>query len=299
MLISISAIAAKTPVSKVAKDVPQNDLLLEINGKIYPKDTFPEQCKQLLQGVNCAVDSYGHYHVESKKEGDLVYSKAVFSTPDGPQVVEESWEKDGRVKKAKIENQALAKTSELEVKNGKVYYKTTEKDGTVKTSEDDAEDNLVVPSTVMSFIRPHHPQLLAGQEVKVRVAVLDRREAFSFTIKKIRDEKSADGEPVMVLQMAPGSIFVKALVDPMYFYVRPKTGEMFAFEGKSALRRKEGDKYKEMVVRAAYEYKVNAWNESTHQTAQAAAQTTLQKQSSCNSNEIFNATGSKCEVKPE
>jgi hypothetical protein len=209
------------------------NVLLDIDGKIYPRDNFPETCKEMLHGVKCTEKAFGTYHVESKKEGDQIYSKATFSDPETVQVTEQSWEKDGHVVKAIVENSVLKKTSELEVKNGKVTYKTTDKtDGSVKTSEDDAEPNLVVPSTVMSYIRPFNSQLLDGKDVILKVAV-------------------------MVLQMAPTSLIVKALVDPMYFYVKAKTGEMYAFEGKSALRRKDGDKYKELVVRSEYQYNVN------------------------------------------
>jgi hypothetical protein len=234
------------------------NVLLDIDGKIYPRDNFPETCKEMLHGVKCTEKAFGTYHVESKKEGDQIYSKATFSDPETVQVTEQSWEKDGHVVKAIVENSVLKKTSELEVKNGKVTYKTTDKtDGSVKTSEDDAEPNLVVPSTVMSYIRPFNSQLLDGKDVILKVAVMDRRESFTFKIKKYREEKAADGEEVMVLQMAPTSLIVKALVDPMYFYVKAKTGEMYAFEGKSALRRKDGDKYKELVVRSEYQYNVN------------------------------------------
>ncbi len=41
----------------------------------------------------------------------------------------------------------------------------------------------------------------------------------------------------------------------MYFYVRAKSGEMFAFEGESGLRKKVGDSYEKMQVRSAYEYR--------------------------------------------
>ncbi|MBC7396697.1 MAG: hypothetical protein H7333_04565 [Bdellovibrionales bacterium] len=265
LALSTAALASK-PAHKVpvktnatpALEVAKNDLLLDIDGNIYPRDQLPQTCPDLLKGVKCLVDSFGHYHVESKKEGELIYSKAVFSGPEGPQVIEESWEKDGHVQKAVVENHALEKRSELEVRDGKVYYKVTDlKDQSVKTAEDKYQDNLVVPSTVMSYIRPHNAELAAGKDVSFRIAVLDRKEAYTFNMKKIRNEKAANGDEVMVLQMSPSSIIVKALVDPMYFYISVKTGEMFAFEGKSALRRKEGEKYKEMAVRTTYQYKVN------------------------------------------
>ena len=237
--------------------VPSN-VILSIDGHIYPKDTFPAECNNMLKDVKCSVQSYGQVHIESSKEGDLIHSKQIFSDPDGPQVTEESWAKDGHVKKATLDSRALNKLMELEVVGDKVHYKVTDKrDGSVKTSEDDLDSNLVVPSTVMGYIAPKFADLQAGREVRLRVAVVDRREAFSFVIKKVREEKTASGEDVLVLQMAPTSIIVRAVVDPMYFYLKPKSGELYGFEGKSALRRKEGDKYKELIVKTSYQYNVN------------------------------------------
>jgi hypothetical protein len=158
------------------------------------------------------------------------------------------------------------------VKNGKVFYKHTDKDGKTKTAEDDAEENLVVPSTVMSYIRPRFSELIAGKEIVLKIAVLDRRESFTFIMRKIREEKAIDGDTILVLEMKPSSFIIKAFVDKMTFYVRPKSGELFAFDGKSSIRRKieqkDGDKisykYKDLMVNSTYEYKVNAFNSSAH-----------------------------------
>jgi hypothetical protein len=81
-------------------------------------------------------------------------------------------------------------------------------------------------------------------------------------MRKIRDETTSDGHEGMVLEMAPVSFIVKALVDPMYFYIKPKSGELYAFQGRSALRRKQGDSWKELNVRTAYEYKVNRFSQA-------------------------------------
>lgn len=254
---SAASSAGAGPVSPQPKASPP--LLLEIEGKIFPQNRFPESCKSLFQGVKCTAESYGRYHSESLMRGDLVYSKTTFSDPEGIQVLEESWEKDGRVQKAIIDNRVLGKKSEIEIKDGKVYYKVTDRDGNVKTSDTDAEPELVVPSTVMAYVRPKFPDLMAGKEVKLKVIVPDRRDSFTFYMKKIREEKSPEGDAIMVLEMKPSSIIVKAFVDRMLFYVRPKTNEMFAFEGKSSLKLKEGDQYKDILVNTAYEYRINAY----------------------------------------
>jgi hypothetical protein len=263
-VLSLLSLGLFFTVGSAAAPVAEKpDLLLEILGRIYPEDRLPSRCPDILKGVPCAEASFGTFHVQSHKEGELTASTTTFSGPDGPQVIERSWEKNGRIQRSIIENRALRRLSELEVRDGKAHYKVTEQDtGKVKTSVDDAEDNLVVPSTVMSFLRPSFQSLREGKEVRLKVAVLDRRESFSFVMRKVRDELTADRQEGMVLEMAPVSFIVKALVDPMYFYVKPGTGELYAFQGRSALRRKQGDSWKEMNVRTAYEYKINRFSQA-------------------------------------
>ena len=253
-LLALGAFSFSSPAYSLP--VKPTDLLLEVTGHIYPKDILPASCQGILQGVKCEVAAYGRYHMEMKKEGELVHNYVTFSGPEGDQVLEQSWEKNGKVQKAFIENRAIQKRSQLEIKNGKVYYEVVDlKDNSVKKSEDLAEDNLVVPSTIMKYIDSQSEKITKGETVVLKVAVLDRRDSFTFNVKKIKDDKAADGEPIQVLEMAPASFIVKAAVDPMYFYVHTKTGDMFAFEGESGLRRKVGNSYEKMKVRTAYEYR--------------------------------------------
>jgi hypothetical protein len=242
---------------------PDQDLLLQIRGRIYPRDAFPAECKDLLLGVPCRAEPFGQVRMESRKDGDLIHGKNVFTAPEGDQVIEESWEREGRVQRAVVENRALKKRSSLEVKNGKVRYEVKDLEtGSVKSSEEDAPPNLVVPSTVMSYIRPHFGELEKGKEIPLKVAVLDRRDSFSFVMRKSRTGKTAQGEDFLVLEMVPVSLIVKAVVDPMYFYLKPASGELYAFEGKSALKRKRGEKYEDLKVQTAYEYQVNSYRKT-------------------------------------
>jgi hypothetical protein len=239
-------------------------LLLEIHGRIYPKDAFPAECKELLAGAACPAPAFGKVRMVSRLNPDgLVHATNVFTAPEGDQVIEESWEKEGRVQRAVIENRVLQKRSELEVRDGKVHYKVTDlRDHSVKTSVDDSVENLVVPSTVMSYIRPHFDELEKGKEFPLKVAVLDRRDSFSFVMRKLKSGKTVSGEDFVVLEMAPVSLIVKAVVDPMRFYLKPATGELFAFEGKSALKRKKGDSYEDLKVQTVYDYKVNSYRKA-------------------------------------
>ncbi len=260
---------------------------LEIVGRIYPIDGAPARCRGILKGDACAEAPFGTFHVVSRKEGDAHTSVTTFTGPDGVQVTETSTEKNGRVQKAVAENLALQKRFELEVRDGKVRYRMTDLvDGSVKTAVDEAEENLVVPSTVMSYVSPRFAELEAGKEVPLKIAVFERLDSYGFVMRKLKMETASDGSPIMVLEMKPTSFLVRALVDPMYFHVKTKTGELTAYEGRSALRRKEAGKFREINVRTAYEYKVNRFSGAN-------------VSQNCTINEPVPGMGGKCEVKAQ
>jgi hypothetical protein len=258
-----------------------SEVLLELDGKIYPSDQILDQCKEMLRGSGCANAPLGYFHVEDKKEGDDNFIKASYRGPEGIQFTEEAWEKGGHVLRAVSESSIFKKLYELEVKNGKAYFKTTDQvTKSVQKSDEDAPDNLVVPATLFMYLRQHTNDLIAGKEIKIRMAALDRNESYGFTIQKTRDEKNLNGETVSVLKLSPNSIVVKAFVDPMYFYVKPATFELVAFEGKSCLRRKVGDHYQEMNSRVIYDYKIDK----------------LFKSEPCSTSDVLGTGGEKCTV---
>jgi hypothetical protein len=272
-----------------AKNAVSDPVELEIIGRIYPIDGAPSRCREVLKGGVCNEAPFGTFHVIARKEGDAHTSVTTFTGPDGVQVTETSTEKNGRVRKAVAENLALGKRSEIEVRDGKVFYRVTDlSDGSVKTSVDEAEDNLVVPSTVMAYVSPRFADLEAGKEIPLKIAVLERRESFRFVMRKFKMDKAADGSPIMVLEMKPTSFIVRALVDPMYFHVKTRTGELAAYEGRSALRRKENGTFREINVRTAYEYKVNRFPGAN-----------ITQTQNCTIQEPVPGMGGKCEAKAQ
>jgi hypothetical protein len=73
----------------------------------------------------------------------------------------------------------------------------------------------------------------------------------------------------------------------MRFYLKPGTGELFAFEGKSALKRKKGDGYEDLKVNTVYDYKVNSYRK------------TVAVKKDCSEPEWSLKGAPKCEVKTQ
>lgn len=232
----------------------------EMVGKIFPIQQFPAQCAAAFEGKACDETSPGQYHVvRTQDEQGINHSVTTFSDSQGAQTIEESWEKDGALIKASIKNLLKKTYAEIEVKNGRAYYKSYStanlKAGQpqeLKSSEAQAEPNLTISSTLMAYLKAHFKSILVGQTVQIKLAVLDRQDSFTFNIKKIRDSKTLDGAPVAVLEMSPASLFVKLAVSPMQFYINLKTNALFAFEGRSALQMKRGDEYKPVDAKTIY-----------------------------------------------
>lgn len=259
LVLAMSAHVEAAPETRL-KNAPDEPVVFKMDGKIYPFDSFPAICQKAFQGVPCNEESFGMFKVEGKQEPDgSVHSVAVFSDSQGPQVTEESWELKGKLVKAKIHNRVLGTQSSVEVHGNKLIYKTQYDDGTTKVSDADAEPHLVVSTTLMAYLRPHFAKILAGEKVQIKLAVLDRRDSFTFNIQKIKSDQTLKGESVAVLEMSPASLIVKAVVDPVRFFINLNSGALFAFEGRSALRRKVGEKYKEMEVKTLYQTQIDVF----------------------------------------
>lgn len=241
---AVGVAAATSGVQHV--HAPSPEILLDLDAKIYGRDQ------------DLSTNPLGKFHVESKKENELIYSKSFFSDSDGVQLTEEAWDNQGHIKRDVVEDKLLKKTYALEVKDKQVVYTihdlVTNAD---KTSSEDATDNLVVPATLVPYLRSFNAELLSNKALKVRMAVLDRGRSYEFEVKKVRTEKLANSETVVVLELKATSFFVRAMVDPMYFHLDPTNFELNSFEGKTSLRLKDGSTYKDLIARTVYHYNVN------------------------------------------
>jgi hypothetical protein len=81
----------------------------------------------------------------------------------------------------------------------------------------------LVPDTLVNdmvgpFLSEHWDQLVRGEKVGCRYAVLHRRETVGFTFKK-ESESQWHGKDVLVVKMEPTSVVISALVDPLHFII--------------------------------------------------------------------------------
>ena len=81
----------------------------------------------------------------------------------------------------------------------------------------------LVPDTLVNdmvgpFLSEHWDQLVRGEKVACRYAVVHRRETVGFTFRK-ESETQWHGKDVLVVKMEPTSAIISALVDPLHFII--------------------------------------------------------------------------------
>ena len=139
-----------------------------------------------------------------------------------------------RIHSYSTKNSQLESTSHLEVKGKSIFFTYT-RGGKTKNDDEDLPENLIVPPTTGDFMERHWKEILKGDSVDARVAVMARAETVGFTFHKVKEE-SLNGKKVVIVKMKPTSIFISALVDPLIFTCDATSGTVIAFTGRTLPR---------------------------------------------------------------
>ena len=139
-----------------------------------------------------------------------------------------------KLKAYSTKNSQLNSTSHLEVKGKSIFFTYT-RDGKTKNDDEDLPVNLIVPPTTGDFMERHWKEILKGDSVDARVAVMARAETVGFTFSKVREETQGT-KKVVIVKMKPTSMFISALVDPLIFTCDAVSGTVITFTGRTLPR---------------------------------------------------------------
>lgn len=167
-------------------------------------------------------------------------------------VTERTVIENGALKKYTQLQHQLGETGSIEVVGGKVRFTYT-KEGKTETSEEDASDNLAVGANTVEYLRRHWPALLAGETIKIRFGVPDRKETVGFEFSKWA-EKKVDGKTLLQVRMKPTSFFIAAIVKPLIFTFDPESRRLVELEGRTIPKQKVDGKWKDLVADIFYTY---------------------------------------------
>ena len=122
--------------------------------------------------------------------------------------------------------------------------------GKAHTSEEEITDGFVAPSTIPFLIQKKWKELIAGEKVKMRLAVLPWRETVGFYLKKVKGGGFNEAE----LELTPTSPILSIFSPNIGFTINTQTKRIIRFHGPSLAKARIAGKWKDVDVRASYRY---------------------------------------------
>ncbi len=174
-----------------------------------------------------------------------------FTGLDGKDLaVEEIFFTEGKLTNYLVHHKQANEEGTLEVKDGKLKFSYT-KAGKTNTEEEDVPELLVIGPTILDAISSHWDELMKGESVKFRFAVLDRKETVGFKIAK-DSESIREGASVVDFKMKPTSLIISALVDPIHFILSKDKKEIIEIIGRTLPKKEVGGKLQDLDPEILY-----------------------------------------------
>ncbi len=192
-----------------------------------------------------------HFRCEDTIKDKLRTIHSYFTGLDGKELVsEEVTVTDGKLTRYLVHHKQTGEEGSLDVKDGKLLFSYTRK-GSTDTNEEKAPDNLIIGPLIVGYIQSHWDEILKGDAVPVRFAVLDRKETVGFKLEK-ESEFERNGKKVIQVKMKPTSIFIAAIVDPIHFILSKDNKEILEIDGRTLPKREDKGSFKDLDPEILY-----------------------------------------------
>ncbi len=189
-----------------------------------------------------------------QRTGDaLAAIRRVYLGPDGQTVaVEEATFEAGQLKAFRLEQNQTHEQGSVEVSGGRLLFSYTAERKTGTDSEA-ASPDLIVPPTLVPYLRARWDALLRGETLKARLAVLERKETVGFQFTKI-GETTANGKALVLVQMKPSSFVIAALVKSIRMTFDKETKLLVDYSGRTVPKQRVDGKWEPLDVDIVYTY---------------------------------------------
>jgi hypothetical protein len=192
------------------------------------------------------------FHQTQEKTANGIKYLSLHFNPDGTEAMREEAfvNKDGLPYLYNYEQKQLGEHGKVEVRDGKVHFTyTSQKDGTVNTS-DDLPENYVVGPTLFAFIVGHWDELMEGKTIPIKIGVPERQGIFSFKLVPV--DISATSTRVSI-RLQAASMIVAMFMEPVHMEFDSKTRRPISSFGHQFPKRRKGDGWGDLVAEALFD----------------------------------------------
>jgi len=188
---------------------------------------------------------------------DGLSSFTAFRTPEGKDLVTEKMEFDdaGAPLRYTVNHVQSGTSGVVEIQGGRLRFSYRAADGKLKTNDESIPEVWATGPMFLPMVRKNWDRLMKGEAMKFRFAVWDRAETVGFQLFKHRVEKKPDGREVVVLKLKPTAFIIAAIVDPLYFEMRPDGSLLETMTGRTLPKRQEGSKLTDLDAHIVYSAK--------------------------------------------
>lgn len=192
------------------------------------------------------------------RSGNLVNVLREFTYPDGKVVAREHVTYDGNnlvacdLDDLQLHGKGTAKV----IRNGsksKIAFDFI-RGNKHKSDTENFNAETVTSDMINPFLIAHWDRLMSGQPVKCRFIVFVRAETVGFEFTK-QVETTVKGKPVVIVKMAPSSMIIAALVDPLTFTIE-KNGQhrVLDYDGRTQPKIKQDGKLKDLDALTVFDW---------------------------------------------
>ena len=192
--------------------------------------------------------SYERYH---DKKGDLIRDRSVYKKVDGAIALEEFMETvNGKFLRYDVNQKQSAEKGWILIDNKHVIYGVQDEDGQLKKVRRSLPKNFIVPLHLLPFIKDNWGKLIQGDSVSLKLGVWERKDHYSFYMKKVESPKS-----LIIIKMQLSNIILRAFTSPMYFTFDKITEQIKTYQGPLNLKEGEKGDFSDYIGFAKYSLK--------------------------------------------
>lgn len=159
------------------------------------------------------------FEMTDTKDGSKRSVTLLWKTKSGQVLVEENATLvDGLLQKYGVQQKQIGENALAEVKGNKLHFEKTAADGSVSRDEEDYDSKVLVMGQMEDFVKSHWDDLMAGETLKVKFAVVFRKETIGFALEKEK-EAIVSGKNAIIVKVKPSSFFISLFVNPLRLYL--------------------------------------------------------------------------------